>query len=956
MGKDRVRRILEAAAELPPGERTGFIERECAGDPGLQTEVKSLLAALEAAEEFLIAPTARPDDAPTADGPRAGSSLAQQESPGTVVGRYKLLQVIGEGGFGTVWMAEQTEPVLRRVALKIIKLGMDTKQVIARFEAERQALALMDHPNIARVFDAGATEVGRPYFVMELVRGEPITEYCDRHRLPALERLSLFAQVCRAVQHAHQKGIIHRDVKPSNVLVTVSDGRPLPKVIDFGIAKATSARLTERTLFTEHRQLVGTPEYMSPEQAEMLGVDVDTRTDVYSLGVLLYELLTGATPFDGKRLRSAAFGELLRIIREEDPPTPSGRLSGLTEHLGAIASRRGTTPERLGRLVRGELDWIVMRALEKDRTRRYETASALAADVERFLRDEPVEAGPPSAVYRLRKALRRHRTAAATAAVVAITLLAATGVSVAFGVEATRQRKKAESHLRDVSAVASFQSRMLSDLDPAVMAGTLTDLLTADVARTLEYGIGDAVLDASAEVFADYLRLANPTNAALSVLSKHLLEPAEQAAESEFADRPLVLASLLGTIADSYMMLGLPQAAERPRSRSIDLFRAELGESAAPTLDALQSEAAMLSQLGRSAEAEQRLLKIFAIRSAILPDGHPDTLCPLVGLADAAFNLGQLDVADARYRRALDGFRDALGPDAPETLTAMNSLGNFLGQIGRIEESERLLRDAYEGRLRTLGDEHPDTLDTASSLGALLNVTGRFGEGEAILRESLAIRRRLHGDNHPSTITNINNLATLLSEYPDRADECHVLLRLALEANLRLHGPLHQDSLLATSNLATFHAFRREHELAEPLLRQVWLGSDAVLGPEHPDSIISRGMYSSVLRSMGRHDEARMHLEASLGLAQRHLPPDHLYVPVLMVMLGKTYLAARDPAAAVPVLLEAATALEGLLGSAAGSFLDAAAALADAYDMLNAIEPGAGHADEAAKWRARLGG
>ncbi|HRQ72921.1 MAG TPA: tetratricopeptide repeat protein, partial [Phycisphaerales bacterium] len=540
--------------------------------------------------------------------------------------------------------------------------------------------------------------------------------------------------------------------------------------------------------------------------------------------------------------------------------------------------------------------------------------------------------------------------------VVAITLLAATGVSVAFGVEATYQRRQSERHLRDVSSVASFQARMLSDLDPAVMAGAIADSLTADVARALEHGAGDVPAGASVGVFSEYLHLANPTNAALAVLHEHLLQPAERAAEREFGDRPVVLATLLGTIADSYLTLGLPHHAERPRTRSLDLFRATLGEAAEPTLDALNNEAVMFAQLGRPDEAERRLLRVRAARQAVLSGDHPDTIRPLIGLADAAFNLGRLDDADARYRQALEGFRSALGPDAPETLAAMNSLGNFLGQIGQMEESERLLRSAYEARLRTLGREHPDTLDAASSLGTLLHVTGRYAESEAFLRESLAIRRRLHGDNHPSTITSINNLATLLSEFPDRADESYALLRQALDANLRLHGPMHQDSLLAMSNLGTFHAYRRENDQAEPLMRQVWLGSDAVLGPEHPDSIISRGMYSSVLRTIGRHDEAREHLHAALNLAERHLPSDHLYVPVLMVMLGKTHLAARDPAAAVPVLLEAAVALEGLLGPAAPSFLDAAAALADAYDMLDAVEPDAGHAAEAARWRARLGG
>ncbi|MGO8931973.1 MAG: protein kinase domain-containing protein, partial [Limisphaerales bacterium] len=440
---DKLETIFDRARQLPsPAEQAEYLAAACGGDEQLRKRVETMLRDDARAQEFLEpGAEAREEDAKLGLEDSIRVAETKLEGPGTVIGRYKLLEKIGEGGMGVVYMAQQEEPVRRRVALKIIKLGMDTKQVIARFEAERQALALMDHPNIAKVLDGGATDTGRPYFVMELVQGVPITEFCDRNRLPARERIKLFITVCQAIQSAHQKGIIHRDLKPTNILVTLDAGVPMPMVIDFGVAKATQQKLTEKTVFTNYATMIGTPAYMSPEQAEMSRLDVDTRSDIYGLGVLLYELLTGTTPFPEQRLRSASYQEMQRIILEEEPERPSTRLSTLQgEQRSIVARNRGASELALGRVFADDLDWIVMKCLEKDRARRYETANGLAADLKRHLNNEPVVARPPSTVYRLQKAWRRNKVAFTAAGVMAGALVVGTGVSTWQAIVASRAR------------------------------------------------------------------------------------------------------------------------------------------------------------------------------------------------------------------------------------------------------------------------------------------------------------------------------------------------------------------------------------------------------------------------------------------------------------------------------------------------------------------------------------
>src|ERR1022692_1537354 len=478
--QNREEALFQAAAQLAGAERAAFLNGACLGDNALRQRLEALLAAHDAPDEL------SPKDAPAAVATiKLELEDAPDEAVGQTLGRYKLLERVGEGGCGVVYVAEQTEPVRRRVALKVIKLGMDTKQVIARFEAERQALAMMDHPNIAKVLDAGATENGRPFFVMELVRGIRITEYCDQANLTTKERIDLFIKVCQAIQHAHQKGIIHRDIKPSNILVTLHDGVPVPKVIDFGIAKATVGQtLTDKTLYTQIQQFIGTPAYMSPEQAEMSGLDIDTRSDIYSLGVLLYELLAGSTPFDANELMSQGIDAMRKTIREKEPVRPSTRLAGLkAEELTTTAKRRSADTSKLLHQLKGDLDWIVMRCLEKDRTRRYETANGLAFDLKRHLNNEPVLARPPSPAYRLQKAFRRNKLVFTAGLAVAAALLLGIFTSTWQAVRARRAEALALQSRRDSEKLSNFMlDDFYTELEPSGQYETVTRLARRAVA------------------------------------------------------------------------------------------------------------------------------------------------------------------------------------------------------------------------------------------------------------------------------------------------------------------------------------------------------------------------------------------------------------------------------------------------------------------------------------------
>ncbi|MCB9855552.1 MAG: serine/threonine protein kinase [Phycisphaerales bacterium] len=858
--RNSVEWIFSEACKLQGNAREEFLVNACGDNVSLRAEVDSLLEADNAAGSFLAGTPASDDDQTVAMTPAgAHRKLADpSEQSGTRIGRYKLLQEIGEGGFGTVWMAEQEEPVRRRVALKIIKLGMDTRQVIARFEAERQALAMMDHPNIARVFDAGSTDKGRPYFVMELVKGVPITDYCDQQNMGFAERLALFVQVCSAVQHAHQKGIIHRDLKPSNILVTRIDDKPAPKVIDFGIAKATQQRLTEQTMFTEFGQFIGTPAYMSPEQADPIGDDIDTRSDIYSLGVILYQLLTGVTPFDIKTMRAAALNEIKRIIREVDPPRPSTRLSSLGEEVNTVARQRAIEPRRLGHLLRGDLDWIIMKALEKDRTRRYETASGLAADVERYLHHEPVTATPPSHIYRLRKFANRNRGVVTAGALVAFALVIGV-IGTTYGMIAARRERAnavsseriaiqerdraaaaeadARARAEEVEKVAAFQSNMFMDVRVPVAAVRLHDELLEKVrAAATEAKLSAGDIDARVDNVRADIAGADFAGLILNSFEDCVFAPALAAVDKQFADQPAVRARLQQTIAQTTRELGMLQFAEAPQRAALATRKAALGPDHPDTFDAMTQMGSLLRAEGKLADAEHYLVDALAGLRRTVGNDDPRTLTCLAALGNLRQLQGRHDDADQCYRECLDRGARVFGPEDRFTLEATANLGYLLCVKGRFEEAESLLKQALDGQRRVLGPEQYATLQTMNNLGALMRYQNRLDEADRYYSEALAARRRVLGDDHPQTLSSLDNMGGIRYSQ-GRYEESLELAKRAYEGRLRMLGPDHLDTLHSVFNIGALLMKLDRAAEAEQNFRQARDGFTRLIGRDRPDTI-----------------------------------------------------------------------------------------------------------------------
>jgi eukaryotic-like serine/threonine-protein kinase len=788
------------------------------------------------------------------------------QSTFTVIGPYRLTQMLGTGGMGEVWRAEQSEPIHRTVALKLIKAGMDTKAVVARFDSERQALALMEHPNIARVFDAGATVEGRPYFVMEYVHGVPITDYCDRHRLGLKQRLELFMQVCEGVQHAHQKAVIHRDLKPSNVLVEEVNGKPVPKIIDFGLAKAMGQQLTEMTLFTEAGAMLGTPDYMSPEQADRNERNIDTRTDVYSLGVILYELLVGELPIGSRELRAAGIEAMLQKICEQEPLRPSTKIRTLGPSAKDSAERRREAPDSLERHLRGDLDWITIKALEKDRLRRYGSASDLAADLLRFLQDQPVLAGPPTAVYRARKFMRRHRFGV-TVALAAVILLI--GFAVTMAVQARRIAKERDRANR----IADFMTQMFAVSDPSEALGN------AITARTILDTASNQIragLAKDPEVQSDLMFTMARTYASLGLystaenLSSAVLKSRRQRLGSN--DRKTLQSAVqFAWILDRE---GRDDEAEKLISRTIAQSSQALGAEDPVTLEAMDRRGVILQRLARFDEAENLERNLVEVSTRRFGPEDLHTLRAMVSLADALSFQGRYAEAEGIYRNALAIDQRVLGPEHPQTLSTMHNLANRIQEQGRYAESETLYRETLAIEERVLGPEHPDTADTMTAMANTLYYAGNSAEAEKWYRTALAIEQKALGPNNPSTTRPMEGLANVLSATGNYA-EAEKIDRHILDIREHTLGPDHTDTLLSEYNIGDILYQEGNFADAERMIRQAFEVQNRVLGAENVDTLASKGELARILIREGKYQDAEELARQAYAVQARILGPQH---------------------------------------------------------------------------------
>ncbi len=749
---------------------------------------------------------------------------------------------------GEVWLAEQKQPVRRRVAIKLIKAGMDTREVVARFESERQALALMNHPAIAKVFEAGSTPEGRPYFVMEYVAGLPITDYCDKRRLSPRQRMELFILVCEGVQHAHQKAIIHRDLKPSNILVSELDGKPMPRIIDFGVAKATSQRLSAGTMFTRVGSIIGTLGYMSPEQANSEGEDIDTRTDVYSLGVVLYELLVGALPFDFAKL---AYDEILRRLREEDAPRPSTKLRTLGGESAITAQNRGTDFPTLTRQLRGDADAIALKALEKDRARRYATPSDLAADIGRYLRNEPVTARPASVWYRTRKYIRRHRVAVGVTATAALLL-------VAFAVTQTIELRRVRVERDRADRVTEFMTGMFKVSDPGQARGN--DVRAREILDKASQDI-DTGLAKEPELQAQMMDVMGNVYKSLGLYSKSesLLRRAIAIRTQALGpDHPDTLKSMYD-LADVLMEDSKYSEAEKLTRETMDVRRRRLGAQNHDTLASMSKLALIMQNQGRYTEAEKLNRNVLDTTKRVFGSQDQLYIDTLQHSAIVSAYQGKYSNAENAFREILEIDRRKLGPGNPRVLDDTGNLASTLLYEQHYDEAEKLYRDILPQLQHVRGLDHPRTLLVAGNLALTLRDEKRYPEAEQLFRETLEIKRKKLGQEHRSTLVTMGNLADTLND-EGKYSEAEQLVRETLQTEQRTLGPDHTDTLVTTMGLAGILKNEKRYAEAEMFFERTLDGLRRAVGPNHPDTAKTAYDLAEVLALEGKRDASLTNL------------------------------------------------------------------------------------------------
>jgi len=849
------------------------------------------------------ADAAEPDRGPSDQGnapqpPAEGLSVPTLDVPlehmGSCVGPYRLVSVLGEGGMGTVYLADQTAPIRRRVALKVIKPGMDSARVVARFEAERQALALLDHPNIAHVYDAGTTDNGRPYFVMEHIKGLPLSEYCDRHKLSIEDRLRLFQQVCHGVQHAHQKGIIHRDIKPSNILVSTEGDEAIPNIIDFGVAKAISQPLTERTLVTEDSHLLGTPEYMSPEQADLTNEDVDTRSDVYSLGVLLYELLAGILPYDSQTFREGGIEGIRRTIRETDPKTPSTRLTKLGEEAQKLAESRRTEVAALAKKLHRELEWIPLKAMRKERAERYRSASELADDIENYLNGAPLIAGPPSTRYKLKKFVRRNRALVGGTAALSAVLVGGVVVSTLFAIRADRARAEAQ---------------------------LIADFLEEDV-------LGSAGKAKIGEATVEYV---------LDAASKHL--------ERRLKDRPLVEASIRRRLSRTYREIGESDKAEQHLLRAMEICRQHHGEEHPNTLAAMDLLGYIYEDLGRYRDMERLGTRMFQIRQDAY--GEENLRGAMNLMAVAKCHLGQYEEAESLFNKMLQSER-AWYEQGGRGFNAFPHFRCNLARVytakGRYEAAEQLLRKAIPGA--GFNVEYGVSCRYTTELANVYRDWGQYDKAEPLYNRTLEALRQTSGNEHFLTLLCMCGLVRLYVDQ-DRYQEAQTLFGETLPIARRRLREDHPVTLRLVNACAVFHTKQKQYDEAEGLFDEALKGRQRELGEDHPEALQTLNDFGVLRREQHRHEEAESLLRQALGGRQRKLGQDHPACFETMHELGVLYIAQSRYKDAEPLLLDAFHGRETKLGSQHPHTVESLKQLVTLYESWTGPE-------EAAKWRAKL--